>query len=189
MPYSYERARAALSRLMDAYNISGRKAADMARASPSTVAHFLSGKTRSLGADNYFNLAEALRELTGETIFVSDLLGERIFMTAMGRRIELVRQTLCPDLPARMRLSEADWSTLISQTGTLPEDKARQIIEITGIPRQFIEAGDPTGLGRVQLESLLAASWTQNPSNPGAPPPKPELGANPPRRTATRKRS
>ena len=189
MPYNPEVAREVLSRLMAAYKLSGRTAASMARASPATVAHFLNGRTESLGADNYFNLAEALSEMTGETILVSDLLGERPFMTAMGRRLDLVRQTLCPDLPARMRLSDADWSQLLSQTGHLSADVARQIVDITGVPRHFLEAGDSTGLGRVQLEALLAASWGDIRSSPATRPPKPAPAERPKLRTATRKRS
>jgi len=189
MPYDPTRARLILLRILDAFGLSGREASSLAGVSPAVMGQFLSGKNASMRANIYFNLAEKLRERHQENILVSDLLGERPYLTAVGRRLELIRQVLCVNLPERMHLSEAAWEDLITQSGLLSEDRARQIIDFTGVPREFLDSGDPSGLGRVQIEALLQAALSETQPSPAAPRPTREPSANPRRQTATRKRS
>ncbi len=189
MAYDPTRARLILLRILEALEISGREASKLAGVSPSVMSQFLSGKNKAMGADIYANLAEALRKRTKENILVSDLLGERPYITALGRRLELVRQVFCENLPERMQLSEDDWTALITQTGLLPDEKARQVIDVTGVPRQFLDAGDPSGLGRVQVEALLRSVVSGIQPSPAADPPELEPALSPRRQTAARKRS
>lgn len=189
MAYDPTRARLILTRILESLKVSGREASAFAGVSPSVMSQFLTGKTEAMGANIYVNLAEKLRMRTKEKILVSDLLGERPYTTAMGRRLELIRQVLCENLPERMHLSEADWEELITQVGLLSDDRARQVIDFTGVPREFLDSGDPSGLGRVQIEGLLRASLSETQPNPVVPPPTPEPSASPRRQTAARKRS
>lgn len=189
MPYDPTRARLILQNILDALGISGREASSLAGVSASVMSQFVSGKNVAMGADIYFNLAEKLRERTKENILVSDLLGERPYITATGRRLELVRQVLCENLPERMQLSDDDWTALITQTGLLPDDKARQVIDITGVPRHFLDSGDPSGLGRVQVEALLRSAVNGTQPNPTAEPQEPKPDESPRSLKAGRKRS
>lgn len=189
MEIDLERARRTLDSILKQHGLSHRAASDMAGASPSTVGKFIKSNNVSIGAVALMRLAAALRERSKENILVSDLLGERPYLTPVGRRLELVRQVLCENLPERMHMSEADWTALITQTGLLPEDKARQVTDFTGVPRPFLDSGDPSGLGRVQIERLLQVALTDGQPNREALPPEPAPSASPRRQTAARKRS
>lgn len=189
MAYDAIRARAILKKMLDGRGLSYRAASKLGGVSPATVGKFLKGDTEAMGADIYVNLVAALRDENQDGVLVSDLLGERPYRTPFGRRVELIRQALCPDLPERMRLSEADWIELVSQTGPLPRDRIQQVADFTGVPERFIETGDPAGLGRVQMEALLQGALSDTPPNPPVAPPTRELSENHHPRKATRKRS
>lgn len=61
---------------MDIHKLSERGAAKLARCSPSTITHFLRGRTASLTSKTYTNLAEGLAEKIGREMTVGQLRGE-----------------------------------------------------------------------------------------------------------------
>lgn len=89
---------------------------------------------------------------------LKDSRPRRLPITSAGQRLEGIRRTLCPDLPARLGISnDVVWSALIDQPGGLHPRLAALAAEITGLPLAYIEDADPIGLTREQAVALLGA--------------------------------
>jgi transcriptional regulator with XRE-family HTH domain len=84
--------------------------------------------------------------------------------TSAGKRLEIIRRALSPDLASYLIVDDGDWfSTINSYGGDVPSGAAIRIHAATGLPIRFIISGATDELSKEQMESLLSAALNSRP--------------------------
>lgn len=112
-------------------------------------------------------------------------------ITTAGRRLYAIRAALCPDLPAQIGVaSEVAWEALTDRPGGLHPRIAQQVADVTGLPVEYVEDGDPSALTREQAVSLLVEAFREDEATHSkADLPKKAPSSSRPAQAASRKRS